>query len=348
MAKFMQLRKSYLFLDRRAQMNDIPSDPPDPGLIYDLFTGVFRPQIVRLALQLDVFRPLADGPTDAATVARACGCSQGGAAHLLDVLAGAGVLTQSQDRYALTLSAATFLVRGRPAYAGDLILAWTGSDIWEAVHRALRSGQPAPFEEYHEQDAWLESYSEWRIASSREMWQAAGVEPQPEIPRRLLDLACGCAIKSLALAQIDPALHVTGMDMPRVLPVARALAQRMGLAAQADFIAADLLTASFGVAQFDLCLLGQITHYLTPDQNRDLFRRVHMALRPGGLLLLDAPMTSEQLSEWTQITSLLLWTHSGGATHSFADYRAWLAEADFAEVKQVSERRLVAVTQGPD
>jgi SAM-dependent methyltransferase len=276
-------------------------------------------------------------------VARACGCSEAGAAHLLDALASMQVLAREEGRYALTPSAATFLVHGRPAYAGDLILAWTGPDIWERTGRALRSGQPAPFEEYHEQDAWLESYSEWRIANSREMWRSAGVEPQPDRPRRLLDIACGCAIKSLALAQLDPALHVTGVDTPRVLPVARALAQRMGLSAQTGLIAADLLTADFGVEQFDLCLLGQITDYLTPAQNCDLFRRVHAALRPGGTLVLDVPMTGEQASEWTQIVSLLLWANGGGATHGFEAYRAWLEQAGFAQVRQLGERWLAAV-----
>jgi hypothetical protein len=118
---------------------------PNPGLIYDLFTGVFRPQIVRLALEMDVFTPLAAGPADAATVAHACGCSGAGVAHLLDVLASLQVLTRQAGRYALTPSAETFLLRGRPAYAGDLILAWTGTAIWQSAAQAVRSGQPAPF-----------------------------------------------------------------------------------------------------------------------------------------------------------------------------------------------------------
>jgi SAM-dependent methyltransferase len=313
-------------------------------LTYDLYTGIFRPQVVRLALQFDVFTPLADGPADAATAARACGCSHAGIAQLLDVLAGTGLLAQQEGRYSLTPSAATFLVRGRPTYAGDLILAWTGPDIWASVACAVPTGQPAPFEEYHEQDAWLESYSEWRIANSREMWQAAGVAPQPDRPRCLLDIACGCAIKSLALAQLDPALHVTGVDTERVLPAARDLAGRMGLTAQTEFVAADLLTASFGAKRYDLCLLGQITHYLTPAQNRDLLRRVHASLKPGGLLLLDVPMTGAQLSEWTAITALLLWANGGGGTHSFEAYRAWLAEAGFGQVRQLSERWLMAIS----
>ena len=45
---------------------------PNPGLIYDLFTGSFRPQVISLALQMGVFTALADGPADAATVASAC------------------------------------------------------------------------------------------------------------------------------------------------------------------------------------------------------------------------------------------------------------------------------------
>lgn len=314
-------------------------------MIYDLFTGVFRPQVVRLALQVDVFTPLAGDPADAATVARACGCSPVGIAHLLDVLVGLEVLTQEAGRYALTPSAGTFLVRGRPAYTGDLILAWTGPDIWAQVACAVRTGQPAPFEEYHEQDAWLESFSEWRIADSREMWQAAGVEPQPDRPRRLLDLACGCAIKSLALAELDPALHVTGVDTPRVLPVARELAARMGLLDQTEFVAADLRTADFGAERYHCCLLGQITDYLTPEQNCDLFRRVHTALRPGGLLVLDVPMSGDRISESTQIVSLLLWANSGGGTHSFQRYRTWLEQAGFGQVRQLGERRLEAAKQ---
>jgi hypothetical protein len=91
------------------------------------------------------------------TVARACGGSPAGIAHLLAVLAGVQMLTRAGGSYALTPGAATFLVRGRPAYAGDLVLVWTGPAIWEGVAQAVHTGLPAPCEEYHEQDAWLEA-----------------------------------------------------------------------------------------------------------------------------------------------------------------------------------------------
>ncbi|MCZ7571576.1 MAG: hypothetical protein M5U01_23760 [Ardenticatenaceae bacterium] len=42
------------------------------------------------------------------------------------------MLTRQAGRYALTPSAATFLVRGRPAYAGDLVLGRTGPALLTA------------------------------------------------------------------------------------------------------------------------------------------------------------------------------------------------------------------------
>jgi hypothetical protein len=99
---------------------------------------------MRLALQVGVFTPLADGPADAATVARACGCSLAGVAHLLDVLASTQVLTRHEGRYALTPSAAMFLVRGRPAYAGDLILAWTGPALGRGCSAPCTLGDRRP------------------------------------------------------------------------------------------------------------------------------------------------------------------------------------------------------------
>jgi ubiquinone/menaquinone biosynthesis C-methylase UbiE len=175
------------------------------------------------------------------------------------------------------------------------------------------------------------------------MWRATGIQPQPNTPRRLLDIACGCAIKSLALAQHDPALRITGVDTSRVLPVARALAQRMGLTGQTLFVTADLLTADFGAGCYDIALLGQITDYLTPAQNRDLFRRVYGALRVGGALVLDVPMAGEQPAEWTAMVSLLLWVNGGGGTHGFEAYRVWLEQAGFGQIRQSSERWVVAV-----
>jgi ubiquinone/menaquinone biosynthesis C-methylase UbiE len=314
-------------------------------LIYDLYTGGFKPQLIRIALLVDIFSPLAAQPADAATVAHLCRCDPLGMRYLLDYLTSIGLLTYQDGRYGLTTTAATFLLPAQKSYVGDLILAFTGADMWASLLRTLRSGETAVLEpeKLHIQDAWLESYSAWRVSSSLEMWQAAGIRPNPDTPLPLLDLACGCAIKSLALAQQSPTVHLTCLDTSAVLEVARDLAKRMNVLAQVQFWPADFLTVNLGEAQYQVCLLGQITHYLSEPQNCNLFQRIHAALQPGGILMLDVPMSTEPPQESSSFVSLFLWASGGGTAYSCESYRQWLKEVGFREVKQLGERWMSAV-----
>ncbi|UCC87318.1 MAG: class I SAM-dependent methyltransferase [Anaerolineales bacterium] len=315
----------------------------NPELVYDLFGGIFKPQIIRLALQLDVFTPLAAGSTSAEQVAQSCHCDAIGIKSLLDYLCGLQVLECHGNIYALTPTAATFLVKGRKAYVGDMILHYTDTALFDNIQQSLRSGKPSSLGEDFVQDAWLESYLPWRIPKSLEMWQAAGISTEHRENLRILDIACGCAIKSLALAQATPTVRVTCLDAADVLVVARDLAERMGVESQVAFEPANLLDASLGENQFDAILTGQITHYLTKADNASLFNRVYSALSPNGVLVVDCPMAADKPTETTSFLTLLLWANSGGAAHSFEMYRAWLSDSGFRHIKQLSQRLLVAI-----
>jgi hypothetical protein len=98
-----------------------------------------------------------------------------------------------------------------------------------------------------------------------------------------------------------------------------------------------------GEALYDACLVGQITHYLTEQQNNDLYKRIHRALIPKGVLLLDVPMETAQLDESCSFLSLLLWANSGGRAYTFEEYHSWLSASGFVTVHQLSERLLSAV-----
>lgn len=317
-------------------------NPPNPDLIYDLLGGVFKPQLIRIAIQMDVFTPLASGPAMARHVAEACGCDQMGLQTLLDYLSALHLLERQGDRYALSVTAETFLVRGRSAYVGDLLVDYTDAALYDHIRDSLRSGQPQSLSENFVQDAWLESYRLTRIPQSLALWHAAGIPPDDERARQILDIACGCAIKSFALAQVSPSVQIICLDSPAVLEVARDLARRMGIVARVVWRPANLLTADLGVSKFDAALVGQITHYLTPEQNRDLFRRIHAALKPGGTLVIDCPMAGAAPEETTCFLTLFLWANGGGAAHAFAMYRAWLSDSGFQAVTPLSDRSLAA------
>lgn len=311
---------------------------PNPDLVGDLFWGIFKPQWIRLALTLDIFTPLAESLSSAEHVAQACQCDAFAVKALLDYFCAVHILEQRGDLYALTPTAETFLLRGREAYAGDMILDYTSPALFESILDSIRTGKPHSLNENFVQDAWLESYSAWRIPKSLEMWKAAGVTT--DRPLRILDIACGCAIKSFALAQTSPNVHVTCLDSPEVLEVASHLAGRMAVSAQAAFLPADLFTANLGADSFDAVLVGQITHYLTADQNKNLFQRIFTALKSNGTLVIDCPMSTDTPSESASFHTLFLWANGGGTAHSFETYKSWLEEIGFRSVTQLSERWL--------
>ncbi len=119
-----------------------PISPPNPDLVYKLYTGVFTVQFTRMALLLDVFTPLVDGPKTAVSIARSCTCDPTNMGALLDFLCSQQILDKQADAYALTPTAATFLVRGRPTYTGDWILAMTDPTLWQRALTAIRNGEP--------------------------------------------------------------------------------------------------------------------------------------------------------------------------------------------------------------
>ncbi len=315
----------------------------NPALVYDLYWGIFKPQFIRLALQLDVFTPLAADSTTAEQVAQSCHCDTFGIKSLLDYLCSLQVLECHGNMYTLTPTTATFLVKGRKAYVGDMILHYTDKALFDNIQQSLRSGKPSSLGENFVQDAWLESYLPWRIPKSLEMWQAADIKTEHQESLRILDIACGCAIKSLALAQTSPNVRVTCLDTADVLVVAHDLAERMEVESQVVFKPANLLDAHLGENQFDAVLTGQITHYLTEAQNTSLFQRIYSALLLNGVLVIDCPMATNKPAETTSFMTLLLWANGGGATHSFEVYRAWLSDSGFRQIKQLSERWMVAI-----
>jgi ubiquinone/menaquinone biosynthesis C-methylase UbiE len=326
------------------QMTDSNSHPnSDP--IYGLYDGSFLGQFTRLALLLDVFTPLTSGPATAEKVAASCNASAAGIRPLLDYLSSMKVLEYQNQKgtYALTRTAGAFLVRDEKTYAGDWVLANTDPILWDKMLETLRTGKSTGYTLPWAQDAWLESYSPSRVKYSIELWHTVGIELSHGQPFRMLDLACGCGIKTLAFAQANKPVQVTCIDSESVLEVARDLAMRFKIAEQVTFNPGDILSDEFGTERFHAALLGLITYFLTPKQNINVFHRAFRALKPGGRLVIDAIMSTDRPDEWASRATMLMNTWNGGAAHSFSEYQAWLKEVGFSKVVQHNNQLLSAV-----
>jgi hypothetical protein len=101
-------------------------------------------------------------------------------------------------------------------------------------------------------------------------------------------------------------------------------------AAGVDLFAGDLRTA-LPRGPFDLVLCSTVTNMFDETVNRDLYRRLHEVIAPGGGLAIVSYLRGRTPVAAAFALQMLAWT-DGGDAHGEDDYRRWLADAGFGEV----------------
>lgn len=312
-------------------------DSPNPELVQSFYYRGLKTQVLRIAIRLNIFSPLIDGPSDAQTISHSCQCDTNSIRLLLESLCSFGLLIKEDDRYLLTSTAKTFLVPSVKSYAGDWILAQTDPLIFEQVLQSVRSGKPFNYPMPWEQLAWLESYNTDRLREGIEMWTAAGLLSKPSKEIKVLDLACGSSIMSFALTRKYTEVEITCIDSPKVLEVAKDLSIRFGINSKTKFISGDLRNLELQENYYNVVLLGNATNFFTKPENLDLFHRVYRSLKKGGSFLINVTMDTGEMDAHIRLYSFVLWTLSGTLFYNFHDYRGWLIDSGFEEITQLSK-----------
>jgi cyclopropane fatty-acyl-phospholipid synthase-like methyltransferase len=155
--------------------------------------------------------------------------------------------------------------------------------------------------------------------------------------RRLLDIGGGSGAYSIAFAQANKELQAEVLDLASVVPIAQKHIDEAGVSARVITRVGDLRVDEFG-KDYDLILLSAICHMLGPEENKDLFRRCFRALAPGGRLvirdfILEAGKTTPKSAALFAVHMLV--STQRGSTYSEAEYRTWLAEAQFTNITRL-------------
>lgn len=316
------------------------AQPPSPLEQIMQMNFSFAPScVMTAALRLGLFSHLAAGAGTAAEVARAAGASERGTRMLLDALTGFGLLTKSGARYELTPHARQYLVRESPDYAGGLAETGGMIEAWTHLDECVRTGRPVHRVETQER---AEEFFPMLVRTlhvvnrepARRTAEALGAGTEQK-GLRVLDVAAGSGVWGIAFAEADPSARVTAQDFPGVLPTTREYVRRHGLEDRFDFLAGDLKEVDFGESQYDVALLGNIVHSEGEESSRELFRRLHRALRPGGrIVIIDMlPNDARTGPPYQLIFALnMLVNTERGDTYTLADYTRWLQEAGFPRV----------------
>jgi len=300
----------------------------------------FQPSRVLLtAIELDVFTSVGKGARSD-EVAAALGTDPRATGMLLDALVALEILAKADGAYRNTPLSERYLVAGaRDDARAALLHSANLWPRWSTLTECVRQGTSVAYREMQDRgDEWTTAFiaAMHRSAAAR----APLVVRTAEVDRvhRMLDVGGGSGAYAIAFAQANPDMVVEVFDLPTVLPITRGHIEEAGLSDRITTRSGDLRSDGFG-SGFDLVFLSAICHMLGSAGNQDLVGRCFAALSPGGRVLIqDFILTPDRTSPRSAALfalNMLVGTPEG-STYTSAQYRAWLSQAGFVDIRHVS------------
>lgn len=100
-------------------------------------------------------------------------------------------------------------------------------------------------------------------------------------PLSILDLGCGTGMEIEEVFQRAPNALITGVDLSeKMLELLQE--KHTGHMGQITLVADSYLTMPLGTETYDYIISAMAMHHLLRDPKRELYARIHAALKPGG------------------------------------------------------------------
>lgn len=322
---------------------------PQSEIIGEIEYMLMRIGAFRAAVELEIWKKIADGADTVEKIVAQEGWDPAGVRNLLDAIYALKLLAKTGDRYSLVPEATYYLIPGIPTYKGNLLLYEVHWDGDGKLAEIIRSGRRPIGEEVTSSSMvpkWLADYSR-RSESPQSyfelemnLWQSLDIQPRDGL--RVLDIACGPAPRTMELARQHLGVQLTWVDWEGILQNAIKVATELGIARQVSLLPGDLWTADYGNSAFEAVYLGNVTHFFSPEENTRLFRMVHAALAPGGVIVINSVARREIEEKVWDGLWLYAVTKSGGL-YDFGEYKAMLENTGFIDVLDIKLGPIKAV-----
>ena len=283
------------------------------------------------------------GPQTLEQIAAETGGSQRGMRALLNALVGLDFLQRDADRYTLTRESAEFLVSTKPNFQGGIFRHVSRQILpnWMKLNEAVQSGRPPAAVNREEVGGeffrqFVEDLFPRGYPAAKQLADELGLNSST-LPTRVVDLAAGSGVWSIAMAECSPEVQVTAVDWPEVISVTRQVTGRHHVDDQYQFIEGDLLEVEFG-SGFHVATLGHILHSEGEQRSRELLAKVIDALAPGGTIAIAEMVPDEDRCGPTHAlifaVNMLVHTEHGD-TYTFGEIAGWLEEAGFVKPRRL-------------
>ncbi len=311
--------------DRTSNKRTEVSAPDSLDWYFRLMTFNGAARVYHTARDVGIFEALNAGALSAADVARTCGTKEHPTALLLDSLCALGVIEEDTQRYSLTATAHLLVGDAR-----DL-----GDRYWEYLSQFLRTGTPLL---RMEDPGHCQDYYQRQVETIGHMMSPAARAAADTLDigggrkdLHILDVGAGSAVWSLTFARRDPGARVTALDWPAVLEVATRAAHHARLTRRFSTLPGNYKERELPAAAYDMAIVGNVAHLNSPEDNTSLFRKLHLALRPQGeIVIIDVfrDDTGQDLARTLYALGLAIRTTTG-KVYASQELSTLLMEAGF-------------------
>lgn len=310
----------------------------------ELTTNVRKAAALKAALELDVFSRIAEGNFSLPAFCRVTGFSDRAARLLLDALANMGYLARSDFEYTLSPTAETYLVKSKPEYLGDVLLAQWAWTARGNTARAVRSNKPL--------GTWLETnqglpraLATWYDAEAARQefasaWDAIPLEWEPNLAAALFAFGVEAGLRALTLLPKFPRAKLSVLDHGAQFPRLHPIVETLHLQKRVEYQEGEWLTA-LPPDTYDLVIVDTITETRTIEENIGVLHTAHEALKMGGWIVLRAAMEEDDRRGPGMVPLWALDVLLGSVdadVYTRTEYRGMLEASGFFEVKPVGER----------
>jgi 2-polyprenyl-3-methyl-5-hydroxy-6-metoxy-1,4-benzoquinol methylase len=313
---------------------------PNPERIFHFFNGFLQTQAIKTAIEIGLFTAIAEGASDATSLAARTRSSEKGVRALSDYLACGGLLTKQDGRYGLAPDAAAFLDQRQPSYLGGIGRFLTSRlhvRHFDTLTEAVRRGGSVDPEGGNVSEAnpvWVEfahGMAAMMYPAAVEIAHLVGADTGSAL--EVLDVAAGHGMFGIQIAAGNPNARVTSLDWPDVLAVARGHAARFHLGNRWCELPGSAFLVDYG-GPYDLILLTNFLHHFDRATCVSLMKKVKGALKPGGevMTLEFIPDAESRLHPPVagQFALVMLGTTPGGDAYTYPEWESMFQEAGFA------------------
>ncbi|MBB6120577.1 methyltransferase [Nocardiopsis algeriensis] len=154
----------------------------------------------------------------------------------------------------------------------------------------------------------------------------------------VLDVGGGDAVNAIALARSHPHLRVTVFDLEGAIEVARDNIRAAGLSDRIDVVVGDMFSDPLPSGA-DLVLFAHQFVIWSPEQNRELLKKAHDTLRPGGRVAVFNAFADDDGRGplYAALDSVYFATlpTEEATIYRWCEHEAWLKETGFVDIMRI-------------